>query len=189
MGVSTIKEAIVDIKSGKMIILVDDEDRENEGDLCMAAEFVTPEAVNFMATHARGLVCLGLPAERMRQLGIAPEGFEWPRFIEGLVLPAYQQGIARLLELATKLGRLAAGMPTEVKEVNTTMKATIDVDWEIAIRKAYGQTESGLNTPAGLEGKAETEKAAAKTPREMASTPLTPTATPTAAPRLTRSMS
>jgi hypothetical protein len=55
------------------------------------------------------------------------------------------EGIARLLELATKLGRLAAGLPTEVKEVNTTMKATIDVEWEIAIRKAYGQTESGLN--------------------------------------------
>ena len=49
------------------------------------------------------------------------------------------EGIARVLELATKLGRLAAGMPTEVKEVNTTVKATIDVDWEIAIRKAYGQ--------------------------------------------------
>jgi len=49
------------------------------------------------------------------------------------------EGIARVLELATKLARLAAGMPTEVKEVNTTMKATIDVDWEIAIRKAYGQ--------------------------------------------------
>jgi hypothetical protein len=49
------------------------------------------------------------------------------------------EGIARLLELATKMGRLAAGLPTEVKEVNTTMKATIDVDWEIAIRKAYGQ--------------------------------------------------
>ena len=49
------------------------------------------------------------------------------------------EGIARVLELATKLGRLAAGMPTEVKEVNTTLKATIDVEWEIAIRKAYGQ--------------------------------------------------
>ena len=49
------------------------------------------------------------------------------------------EGIARVLELATKLARLAAGMPTEVKEVNTTMKATIDVEWEIAIRKAYGQ--------------------------------------------------
>ena len=48
------------------------------------------------------------------------------------------EGVARILELATKLGRLAAGMPTEVKEVNTTMKATIDIEWEIAIRKAYG---------------------------------------------------
>ena len=52
------------------------------------------------------------------------------------------EGIARLLELATKLGRLAAGMPTEVKEVNTTVKATIDMEWEIAIRKAYGSGES-----------------------------------------------
>jgi hypothetical protein len=51
------------------------------------------------------------------------------------------EGIARVLDLATKLGRLAAGLPTEVKEVNTTMKATIDVDWEIAIRKAYGRVE------------------------------------------------
>lgn len=58
------------------------------------------------------------------------------------------EGIARVLELATKLGRLAAGMPTEVKEVNTTVKATIDVDWEIAIRKAYGQV-----APAGDQAK------------------------------------
>lgn len=60
------------------------------------------------------------------------------------------EGIARVLELATKLGRLAAGMPTEVKEVNTTMKATIDVDWEIAIRKAYGQAQPapGIETTA-----------------------------------------
>lgn len=58
------------------------------------------------------------------------------------------EGIARVLELATKLGRLAAGMPTEVKEVNTTMKATIDVDWEIAIRKAYGVKNPPANEPA-----------------------------------------
>jgi len=60
------------------------------------------------------------------------------------------EGIARVLELATKLGRLAAGMPTEVKEVNTTLTATVDVDWEIAIRKAYGQEATPLaNVPAG----------------------------------------
>lgn len=58
MAVNTIEECIEDIKNGKMVILVDDEDRENEGDLCMAASAITPEAVNFMATHGRGLICL-----------------------------------------------------------------------------------------------------------------------------------
>ncbi|HRR41963.1 MAG TPA: bifunctional 3,4-dihydroxy-2-butanone-4-phosphate synthase/GTP cyclohydrolase II [Syntrophales bacterium] len=60
MAISTIKEAIDDIKKGKMVILVDDEDRENEGDLCMAAEHITPEAINFMAKYGRGLICLSL---------------------------------------------------------------------------------------------------------------------------------
>ncbi|MBE0556632.1 MAG: bifunctional 3,4-dihydroxy-2-butanone-4-phosphate synthase/GTP cyclohydrolase II [Proteobacteria bacterium] len=72
MSVSTIKEAIVDIKSGKMVILVDDEDRENEGDLCMAAEFVTPEAINFMARYGRGLICLTLTEETAEQLRLMP---------------------------------------------------------------------------------------------------------------------
>ena len=61
--VSTIQEAIEDIKNGKMVILVDDEDRENEGDLCMAAEHVTPEAINFMAKHGRGLICLSMAGD------------------------------------------------------------------------------------------------------------------------------
>ena len=56
MPFSTIPEALEAIRQGKMIILVDDEDRENEGDLTMAAEMVTPEAINFMATHGRGLI-------------------------------------------------------------------------------------------------------------------------------------
>ncbi len=62
--------AIEKIQRGEMVILVDDEDRENEGDLCMAAEFVTPEAINFMAKHARGLICLTLTSERIEQLKI-----------------------------------------------------------------------------------------------------------------------
>lgn len=62
--------AIDDIAQGKMVILVDDEDRENEGDLCMAAEKVTPEAINFMATHGRGLICLTLTEERIKQLDL-----------------------------------------------------------------------------------------------------------------------
>jgi len=68
MKFNTIEEAIEDIKSGKMVILVDDEDRENEGDLTMAAEAVTPEAINFMAKYGRGLVCLSLTPERVEQL-------------------------------------------------------------------------------------------------------------------------
>jgi 3,4-dihydroxy 2-butanone 4-phosphate synthase/GTP cyclohydrolase II len=65
---STIEEAIEDISKGKMIILVDDEDRENEGDLCMAAEKITPEAINFMAKYGRGLICLSLTPQRVAEL-------------------------------------------------------------------------------------------------------------------------
>jgi 3,4-dihydroxy 2-butanone 4-phosphate synthase/GTP cyclohydrolase II len=65
---NTIEEALEDIKKGKMVILVDDEDRENEGDLCMAAEKITAEAVNFMAKHGRGLICLSLTPQRVDEL-------------------------------------------------------------------------------------------------------------------------
>ena len=68
MSVSTIEEAIEDIKDGKMVILVDDEDRENEGDLCIASEHITPEAVNFMAKYGRGLICLSLDNESADKL-------------------------------------------------------------------------------------------------------------------------
>lgn len=64
----SIEDAIADIAHGRMVILVDDEDRENEGDLVMAAEKVTPEAINFMATHGRGLICLALSPERVEEL-------------------------------------------------------------------------------------------------------------------------
>ena len=61
---STVDEAIEDIRDGKFVIVVDAADRENEGDLTIAAQFATPEAINFMATHARGLVCLCLTPDR-----------------------------------------------------------------------------------------------------------------------------
>jgi len=67
---ATIEEAVEDIRNGKMVVVVDDPERENEGDLVIAAEFATPEAVNFMATHARGLICLCLTGERCEQLGL-----------------------------------------------------------------------------------------------------------------------
>jgi 3,4-dihydroxy 2-butanone 4-phosphate synthase/GTP cyclohydrolase II len=68
MSFATIPEAIEEIRAGRMLIVVDDEDRENEGDLTMAAQLVTPEAINFMATHGRGLICLALAPERCDQL-------------------------------------------------------------------------------------------------------------------------
>ncbi len=70
MGLSTISEAIEDMKAGRFIIIVDDEDRENEGDLAMAAEKVTPEAINFMAKHGRGLICMPVIGERLDELRV-----------------------------------------------------------------------------------------------------------------------
>ena len=71
-GINTIEEALDALRSGEMIIVVDDEDRENEGDLVMAAEKVTPQAVNFIAKHGRGLICLAARGERLRELDIQP---------------------------------------------------------------------------------------------------------------------
>jgi 3,4-dihydroxy 2-butanone 4-phosphate synthase / GTP cyclohydrolase II len=70
MAISPITEIIADIRAGGMVILVDEEERENEGDLLMAAEFATPESVNFMARYGRGLICLTLTEERCRQLNL-----------------------------------------------------------------------------------------------------------------------
>ena len=69
--ITPIQKIIEEIRAGRMVVLVDEEDRENEGDLVFAADFVTPEAINFMIRHARGLVCLTLTEERCRQLGLS----------------------------------------------------------------------------------------------------------------------
>ncbi|NLC35578.1 MAG: 3,4-dihydroxy-2-butanone-4-phosphate synthase [Alcaligenaceae bacterium] len=69
-GISPVTEIVAELRAGRMVILVDEEDRENEGDLVLAAEFVTPDDINFMVTHARGLVCLTLTEERCRQLDL-----------------------------------------------------------------------------------------------------------------------
>ncbi len=75
MSLSTTPEIIAEIAAGRMVILVDEEDRENEGDLVLAADCVTPEAVNFMARYGRGLICLTLTEEHCRQLRL-------PRMVE-----------------------------------------------------------------------------------------------------------
>ena len=70
MQFATIPEAIADFQEGKMVIIVDDEDRENEGDLAVAADKCTPEIINFMATHGRGLICISMTAERLEELRV-----------------------------------------------------------------------------------------------------------------------
>src|SRR5579862_4858157 len=67
---NSIESVVADLQKGKMVIVVDDADRENEGDLIMAAEFVSPGAVNFMAKHGRGLICVATNSERLQQLGV-----------------------------------------------------------------------------------------------------------------------
>ncbi len=69
---ASIEDAVASLKAGRMIVVVDDDDRENEGDLVMAAEMITPEAVNFMATHGRGLICLAMTGQRLDELRLGP---------------------------------------------------------------------------------------------------------------------
>jgi len=69
---ASVEDALGELRAGRMIVVVDDEDRENEGDLTMAAEMITPEAINFMATHGRGLICLAMTGERLDELELAP---------------------------------------------------------------------------------------------------------------------
>src|SRR6476469_6269230 len=76
MPFATIDEAVADIRDGKMIIIVDDEDRENEGDLVCAAEKVTPEIINFMAVHGRGLICMPITEDRADELHLFPQTSE-----------------------------------------------------------------------------------------------------------------
>src|SRR5256885_14759474 len=69
--IARVEKALEELRRGRMVILVDDADRENEGDLVLAAQFVTPEAINFMAKYARGLICLSLTENQVKQLGLS----------------------------------------------------------------------------------------------------------------------
>ena len=69
-AISSVEEIIEDARNGRMFVLVDHEDRENEGDLVIPAQMATPDAINFMATHGRGLICLTLPGSRIDALGL-----------------------------------------------------------------------------------------------------------------------
>src|SRR5205823_1477425 len=107
------EEALEEIRAGRMIVLMDDEDRENEGDLCVAAERVTAEHINFMATHGRGLICLSLTEERCEQLGLsmmvkdnrAPLGTAFTVSIDA------RQGVARGISAVMREAGAMARLP------------------------------------------------------------------------------
>lgn len=115
MGIANVQAAIEAIRRGEMIILVDDEDRENEGDLCMAAEMVTPEAINFMARHARGLICLTLTEQRIEDLQL-------PMMVERNT-STFQTGFTVSIEAA-------AGVTTGISAADRahTIKVAVDPD-------------------------------------------------------------
>jgi 3,4-dihydroxy 2-butanone 4-phosphate synthase/GTP cyclohydrolase II len=96
MSFGTVEQAIADIKAGRMIIVADDEDRENEGDLVCAAQLVTPEIINFMAKRASGLICLALTGERCDQLGLTP--------ISENNIDAYRTAYTQSIDAAARFG-------------------------------------------------------------------------------------
>jgi 3,4-dihydroxy 2-butanone 4-phosphate synthase/GTP cyclohydrolase II len=113
MPFATIEEAAELYRRGELVIIVDDEDRENEGDLCIAAERVTPEAINFMATHGRGLICLALTEERCREL-------ELPLMVEN---NTSNYGTAFTVSIEAR-GRVTTGI--SAKDRSETVRVAID---------------------------------------------------------------
>jgi len=117
MAVSNIEEVIEDIRNGKLVILVDDEDRENEGDLCIAAEMVNPEAVNFMAKYGRGLICLTLDRQIVKKLQLpmmvkdnkSPYGTGFRVSIEA------RTGVTTGISAADRARTIAAAVATDAK--------------------------------------------------------------------------
>src|SRR5580700_1252147 len=129
--------AVKEIHAGRMIVVVDDEDRENEGDLTLAAEHVTPEAINFMARHGRGLICLALTEERADYLRLGPMtaenssrfGTAFTETIEaregGVLVRAGQTEAS--VDLARLAGLIPAGVICEVMKDDGTMARVPDL--------------------------------------------------------------
>ncbi len=113
MPFATVQEAAEIYRRGEFVIIVDDEDRENEGDLCIAAERVTPEAINFMAKHGRGLICLALTEERCRELDL-------PLMVENNTAP---YGTAFTVSIEAR-GRVTTGI--SAKDRSETVRVAID---------------------------------------------------------------
>ena len=157
MAVSPIQDIIADIKAGKMVVLVDEEDRENEGDLVMAAEFVTPEAINFMAKHGRGLVCLTLTDARCKQLGLrqmvsdnqTPHGTAFTVSIEAA------QGVTTGISAADRAVTIQAAVAKEAKPTDIIQPGHIfplrAQPGGVLVRAGHTEAGCDLSALAGVE--------------------------------------
>ena len=156
MSLAPIEDIIADFKAGKMVILVDEEDRENEGDLVLAADFVTPEAINFMAKYGRGLICLTLTEDRCQQLGLglmvdknrAPLGTAFTVSIEAA------RGVTTGISAADRAVTIQAAVARDAKPTDIVMPGHIFPLMAQAggVLKRAGHTEAGcdLGLLAGL---------------------------------------
>src|SRR5215813_4070528 len=154
-----VRAAIEDFRAGKMIILADDEDRENEGDVCIAAEFCSPEAVNFMARHARGLICLAITPERARQLDLplmvrdseneTPYGTAFTVSIEA------REGVTTGISAADRARTIAVAMAAGARPSDLTRPGHVFplVAKPGGVLRRTGQTEGSVDLArlAGLE--------------------------------------
>ena len=161
MKFNTIEEAIEDIRKGMMVILVDDEDRENEGDLTMSAEMVTPEAINFMAKYGRGLICLTLTSERAGELHLSPMSTEntAPFGTAFTVSIDARKGVTTGISAADRAATILTALNPKTKPSDLTRPGHI---FPIKARKGgvlqrAGQTEGSVDlaklaglTPAGV---------------------------------------
>jgi 3,4-dihydroxy 2-butanone 4-phosphate synthase / GTP cyclohydrolase II len=149
MALNSISEIIDDFRQGKLVILMDDEDRENEGDLLIAADKITPAAINFMATHARGLICLTLTQERCRQLNLPlmvqssaqPFGCNFTISIEAAT------GVTTGISAADRAQTIQAAVATDAKPSDVIMPGHIFpvMAKEGGVLRRAGHTEAGCD--------------------------------------------
>ncbi len=156
-AIASIEEIIVEIRAGRMVILVDDEDRENEGDIILAADHVTPEAINFMAKHARGLVCLTITEARSKQLGLtqmardnkSPYNTAFTTSIEaaeGVTTGISAQDRARTVQVAVARD----ARPEDIVQPGHTFPITAK-DGGVLVRAGHTEAGCDLAQMAGLE--------------------------------------
>ena len=156
-AIASIEEIIVEIRAGRMVILVDDENRENEGDIILAADHVTPEAINFMAKHARGLVCLTITEARSKQLGLtqmardnkSPYNTAFTTSIEaaeGVTTGISAQDRARTVQVAVARD----ARPEDIVQPGHTFPITAK-DGGVLVRAGHTEAGCDLAQMAGLE--------------------------------------